>query len=110
MSHPSPSSPQREIPMDEEIERITSQMDWDDEGDAGVEHGDDEGPRVGQGAYVAGVWCDAIDPHLFGPRQRCSLSDIDPDYVPSPIRVRTYNRAFIIHFQGICVISCRIRV
>ena len=100
MSHPSPSSPQREIPMsqDEEFERIVSQMEWDDEGDAGVEHGDDEGPRVGQGAYVAGVWCDAIDPHPFGPRQSCSLSDIDPDYVPSPIRIRTYNRAFIIQF------------
>ena len=77
MSHPSPSSPQWEIPMDEEIEQITSQMDWDDEGDAGVEHGDDEGPRVGQGAYVAGVWCDPIDLHLFGPKQRCLLSDID---------------------------------
>ena len=44
MSHPSPSSPQWEIPMDEEIEQITSQMDWDDEGDTGVELGDEEGP------------------------------------------------------------------
>ena len=112
MSHPSPSSPQREIPMsqDEEFERIVSQMDWDDEGDTGVEHGDDEGPQEGQGAYVAGVWCDPIDLHLFGPKRRCLLSDIDPDYVSSPVRVRTYNRAFIIHFQGIRVISCRIWV
>ena len=105
MSHPSPSSPQREIPMDEEIERITSQMDWDDEGDAGVEHGDDEGPREGQWAFLAGVWMEAIDPHPCPPRQRFSLEDFDPDYVPSPARVRSYNQVFIVHFQEIRVIS-----
>ena len=48
MSDPSPSSPQRETPMsqEEEIEQLASQMDW---GDAGVERGDDEGPRKDKG-------------------------------------------------------------
>ena len=98
MSDPSPSSPQRETPMSqqEEIEQLASQMDWGD--DAGVQSGDDEGPPEGQGVFVAGVWLDAIDPHPIPPRQRFSLSDFDPDYVPSPARVRTYNRAFIVHF------------
>ena len=104
MSDLSPSSPPRETPMsqEEKIEQLASQMDW---GDTGVESGDDEGPQEGQGAYVAGVWCDALDPHPIAPRQRCSLSDFDPDYVPSPARVRTYNRAFIVYFQKIRVIS-----
>jgi len=104
MSHPSPSSPPRETPMsqEEEIEQLASQMDWSDDG---VQSGDDEGPREVQGAFVAGVWLDAIDPHLIPPRQRFSLSDFDPDYIPSPARVRTYNRAFIVHFQEIRVIS-----
>ena len=88
--------------QEEEIEQLTSLMDW---GDAGVESGDDEGPQEGQGAYVAGVWLDALDPHPIAPRQKSSLSDFDPDYVPSPARVRTYNRAFIVHFQEIRVIS-----
>ena len=46
--------------QEEEIEQLASQMDW---GDAGVESGDDEGPQEGQGAFVAGVWLDALDPH-----------------------------------------------
>jgi hypothetical protein len=29
------------------MEQIASQMEWDDEGDVGVEFGDDEGPRLG---------------------------------------------------------------
>ena len=104
MSDPSPSSPPREMPMsqEEKIEQLASQMDW---GDTGVESGDDEGPQEGQGAYVAGVWLDALDPHPIAPRQRSSLSDFDPDYVPSLARVRTYNRAFIVHFQERHVIS-----
>ena len=97
MSDLSPSSPLRETPMsqEEEIGQLASEMDW---GDAGVESGDDEGPQKGQGAYVAGVWLDALDPHLITPRQRSLLSDFDPDYVPSSARVRTYSRAFIVHF------------
>ena len=104
MSDLSPSSPLRETPMsqEEEIGQLASQMVW---GDAGVESWDDEGPQEGQGAFIAGVWLDAIDPHPIPPRQRFSLADFDPDYVPSPAQVRTYNRAFIVHFQEICVIS-----
>ena len=78
-------------------------MDWDD--DAGVQSGEDEVDRDGQGAFVAGLWLDPIDLHLIPPRQRFSLSDFDPDYVPSPARVRTYNRAFIVHFQKRHIIS-----
>ena len=104
MSHPSPSSPPRETPMsqEEEIEQLASQMDWSEDG---VQSGDDEVDRDGQGAFVAGQWLEPIDPHLIPPRQRFSLSDFDPDYVPSPARVRTYNRAFIVHFQERRVIS-----
>ena len=105
MSDPSPSSPPRETPMtqEEEIEQLASQMDWGD--DAGVQSGDDEVDRDGQGAFVAGVWLDANDPHPCPLRQRFSLEDFDPDYIPSPARVRSYNRAFIVHFQEIHVIS-----
>ena len=104
MSDLSPSSLLREMPMsqEEEIGQLASRMDW---GDAGVESGDDEGPQEGQRAFVAGVWLDAIDPHPCPPRQRFSLEDFDPDYVSSPARVRSYNRAFIVHFQEIRVIS-----
>ena len=104
MSDPSPSSPPRETPMslEEEMEQLASQMDW---GDAGVVSGDEEGPQEGQRAFVAGVWLDAIDPHPCPPRQRFSLADFDPDYVPSPTRVRTYNRAFIVYFQERRVIN-----
>ena len=70
MSDPSPSSPPRETPMtqEEEIEQLASQVDWG--ADAGVQSGDDEVDREGQGAFVAGVWFDAIDPHMCPPRQR----------------------------------------
>ena len=88
--------------LEVEMEQLASQMDW---GDAGVVSGDEEGPQEGQRAFVAGVWLDAIDPHRIPPRQRFLLSDFDPYYVPSPARVRTYNRAFIVHFQERCVIS-----
>jgi len=105
MSDPSPSSPPRETPMtqEEEIEQLASQMDWGD--DAGVQNGDDEGPREGQWAFILGVWMDAIDPHPCPPRQRFSLKDFDPDYIPSPAWVRSYNRAFIVHFQEIRITS-----
>jgi hypothetical protein len=64
-------------------------MEWDDEGDVGVESGDDEGLRVGQRAWVGGQWHDPIDSHLFHPRECSSRSDIDPDYVPNQSYVMT---------------------
>ena len=105
MSDPSPSSPPREAPMtqEEEMKQLASQMDWGN--NAGVQSGDDEVDRDGQGAFVDEVWLDAMDSHPCPPRQRFSLSDFDPDYVPSPARVRTYNRAFIVHFHERRVIS-----
>ena len=89
--------------QEEEMEQLASQMDWGD--DAGVQSGDDEVDRDGQGAFVDEVWLDAMDSHPCPPRQRFSLEDFDPDYVVSPARVRSYNRAFIVHFQEIRVIS-----
>ena len=92
MSHLSSPSPQGENAMtqDEKIEQIASQMDWNDHGDAQDESGDDEGPQIGRGAYVGGVWQDPLDPHPFPERERRSRSEFDPDYVPSPIRAKTY--------------------
>ena len=92
MSHPSSPSPQGENAMtqDEEIEQIASQMDLDDHGDAEDESGDDEGPQIGRGAYVDGVWQDPLDPHPIPQIERHSRSEYDPDYVSSPIRVKTY--------------------
>ena len=89
--------------QEEEMKQRASQMDWGN--NAGVQSGDDEVDRDGQGAFVDGVWLDAIDPHPCPPRQRFSLEDFDPDYVSSPAQVRSYNRAFIVYFQEIRVIS-----
>ena len=89
--------------QEEKIEQLASQMDWGD--DAGVQSGDDKVDRDRQGEFVAGQWLDPIDLHPIPPRHRFSLLDFDPDYVPSPARVRTYNRAFIVHFQERRVIS-----
>ena len=54
--------------QEEEMEQLASQMDWGD--DAGVESGDDEVDRDGQGAFVAGQWLDPIYPHPIPPRER----------------------------------------
>ena len=89
--------------QEEEMEQLASHMDWGD--DAGVRSGDDEVDWDGQGAFVVGQWLEPIDPHPIPPRQRFSLSDFDPDYVPSPARVRSYNQVFIVHFQEIRIIS-----
>jgi hypothetical protein len=64
-------------------------MEFDDEGDIGVESGDDQGPQVGQGAWVGGQWHDPIDPHMFPPRESRSRLEFDPDYVPKPSQVMT---------------------
>ena len=89
--------------QEEEMEQLASQMDWGD--DAGVQSGDDEVDQDGQGTFIAGQWLQPIDPHPCPPRQRFSLEDFDPDYVSSPAWVRSYNRAFIVHFQERCVIN-----
>jgi hypothetical protein len=71
MDHLSSSSPQRDdaASQDDEIEQIASHMVGDDESGVGVESRDDEGPKVGHGAWVEGQWHDPIDPHSFAPRE-----------------------------------------
>jgi hypothetical protein len=56
-------------------------MEWDNEHDVGdqsgdkepnnvgVESGDDQGPRIGQGASVGNKWHDPIDPHPIPARE-----------------------------------------
>jgi hypothetical protein len=64
-------------------------MEWDDEGNLAREFGDDEGPQIGQGAWVGGHWHNPIDPHIIPPRESRSRSEFDPDYVPNPSQVMT---------------------
>ena len=47
------------------------------------------GPRIGEGAWVDGVWKDPLDPHPVEPRQRCSREEFDPDYEPERQVMRT---------------------
>jgi hypothetical protein len=97
MDHPLSSSPQREdaAPQIDEVEKIASQMAWEDEADIGVQSGDDEadfqsgkdkGPQIGEGAWVGGVWHNLIDPHPFAPRE--SLSRLEFDRIMNRIQVR----------------------
>jgi hypothetical protein len=75
-------------------------MAWDDEADIGVQSrdvdandgiqlGDDEGPGIGHGAWVGGVWHDQIDPHHFATRESQSRLEFDLDYIPNPVQVMT---------------------
>jgi hypothetical protein len=77
------SSPWRDdaAPQDK-LEQIASQMERDNEhhvgdqsrdkesDDVGVESGDEQGPRIGQGAWVGNKWHDPIDPHPVPARER----------------------------------------
>jgi hypothetical protein len=109
MDQPSSSSPHREdtAPEIDEVNRIASQMAWDnmanvsvqfgnDDADDGVQSGDDdaddlenEGPRIEHGGWVDGQWHDLIDPHPIAPTECCSRSEFDPDYIPDPVQVMT---------------------
>jgi hypothetical protein len=109
MDQPSSSSPQREgaTPQIDEVGRIASQMSWDDLSDISVQFGDDndddgvqsrddddddladEGPGIGHGAWVGGVWHDQIDPHHFATRESQSRLEFDLDYIPNPVQVMT---------------------
>ena len=46
------------------------------------ESGDEDGPRVGQGAWVDGKWQDPLDPNTFSQRESRSQDALDPDYEP----------------------------
>jgi len=83
-SLPSPSRRDEASPQGEgeDLEKIASQMEWDDEYNIDVVSEDEEGPRIGEGAWLDGVWQDPLDPHPVEPRQRCSREEFDPDYEP----------------------------
>ena len=59
----------------------------DEEFDGGVEFGDEDDPRIGQGAWVGNRWHDPLDPHPVLPRGSCSSEEFDPDYEPNPHQV-----------------------
>lgn len=61
----------------EEVNNIADQMVFEDENEDDASG--EDGPQVGLGAFVDGVWQDPIDPHPVPPRPR---TDTDPDYVP----------------------------
>ena len=73
-------------------------MEWDNQADIDVQSGEDEsgvdaetgdedGPRVGQGAWVGNRWHDPLDPHPIPPRESRSREAFDPDYEPEPRQV-----------------------
>ena len=57
------------------------------------ESGDDNGPMVGQGAWVNGRWVDLLDSHPVPQRERLSMDALDPDYEPEQCQVMNYNEA-----------------
>jgi hypothetical protein len=87
MDQPLSSSPEREDAASQidEVERIASQMSWDDLANVGVQFGNDDAnngvqsgdddtddqanevPGIGHGGWVDGVWHDPIDPHPIAP-------------------------------------------
>jgi len=48
---------------------------------------DEDGPRVGQGAWVDGRWQDPLDPHPFPQRESRSMDALDLDYEPKQHQV-----------------------
>jgi hypothetical protein len=78
-------------------------MSWDDlanidvqfgndYADDGVQSGDNdaddlanEGPGIGPGGWVDGMWHDPIDPHQIAPRECYSRMEFDPEYIPNPV-------------------------
>uniref|UniRef100_K3Y197 Uncharacterized protein n=1 Tax=Setaria italica TaxID=4555 RepID=K3Y197_SETIT len=69
------------------MDQIASQMpSWEDEANIGVGSRDEnnDGPEIGAGVWVEGVWQDPLDPHPLPPREGRSMVDFDPDYNPNP--------------------------
>jgi len=88
------SSPRRDAELQDELQQIASQMEFETQADVDVqsatdesESGDEDGPRVGQGAWVDGRWQDPLDPHTFSQRERRSQDALDPDYKPEQRQV-----------------------
>ena len=95
MDPPSSSSPQRDdAELQDELREIASQMELETQADVDVqsatdesESGDEDGPRIGKGAWKDGRWQDPLDPHPFPQRDRCSMEALDPDYEPEQRQV-----------------------
>ena len=88
------SSPRRDAELQDELQQIASQMELETQADVDVqsatdesESGDEDGPRVGKGAWVRGRWQDPLDPHPFPQRDRRSMEALDPDYEPEQRQV-----------------------
>ena len=71
----------------DELERIASQIEWEEEYDCNSVSEDEEGPRIGQGAWVDGKLQDPLDPFPVEPRQSRSREELDPDYESEPRQV-----------------------
>ena len=71
----------------DELEKIASQIEWDEDQRSNSISEDEEGPRIGQGAWVDGKWQDPLDPFPVEPRQSRSREELDPDYKPEPRQV-----------------------
>ena len=110
------SSPRRDdaAPQDEDINQIASQMEWDNEADIGVQSEDDEldidvesrdedGPRMGQGAWVGNKLHDPMDPHHFPHRESRSRVNFDPDYHMNPSQVMTMRLIITKHLLYISI-------
>ena len=97
MDPPSSSSPRRDdAELQNELREIASQMELETQANVDVqsvtdesESGDDDGPRVGQGAWVDGRWQDPLDPHPFLQREHRSMEALDPDYEPEQQVMKT---------------------
>ena len=90
MDPPSSSSLQRDdAELQDELREIASQMELETEADVDVqsateesESGDEDGPRIGKGAWKDGRWQDPLDPHPFPQRESRSMEALDPEYEP----------------------------
>ena len=95
MDPPSSSSPRRDdAELQDELREIASQMELETQADVDVqsatdeaESGDEDGPRIGKGAWKDGRWHDPLDPHPFPQRDRRSMEALDPDYEPEQHQV-----------------------
>ena len=95
MDSPSSSSPRRDdAELQHKLQQIASQMELETQDDIDIqsatgesESGDDDGSRVGQGAWVNGRWQDLLDRHPFPQRERRSMEALDPDYEPEQCQV-----------------------
>jgi len=95
MDPPSSSSPRRDdAELQDELREIASQMELETQADVDVqsasdesESGDEDGPRIGKGAWKDGRWQDPLDPHPFPQRDCRSMEALDPDYEPEQHQV-----------------------